>query len=116
MTIEGYHVHVYYDAATRGAAEQLRAALDAGFDVRLGRWHDQPVGPHPSSMYQVAFEASEFARVVPFLMLNRGGLDILLHPLTGNDYLDHSRFAVWMGTQLPLRLETLKGAPDAKNP
>jgi DOPA 4,5-dioxygenase len=116
MPIEGYHAHVYYDAATRGAAERLREALGAGFAVTLGRWHDQPVGPHPSSMYQVAFATEEFARVVPFLMLNRGDLDVLLHPLTGNDYLDHSRFAVWMGTQLPLRLEALSGAPDAKNP
>jgi aromatic ring-cleaving dioxygenase len=116
MTIEGYHAHVYYVPATRDVAERLREALGAGFEVRLGRWHDQPVGPHPSSMYQVAFEVAEFARVVPFLMLNRGELDILVHPLTGNDYLDHSSFAVWMGTRLPLRLETLSGAPDAKNP
>src|SRR5690349_5693003 len=70
MSIAGYHAHVYYDAATRGAAERLREALGAGFDVRLGRWHDQPVGPHPSSMYQVAFDVAEFARIVPFLMLN----------------------------------------------
>jgi aromatic ring-cleaving dioxygenase len=109
--IAGYHAHVYYDDGSREAAARLREALGTSFDVQLGRWHDQPVGPHPSSMYQVAFPVAEFARVVPFLMLNRSELDILVHPLTGNDYLDHSNFALWMGKKLALRLETLSGAP-----
>lgn len=106
--IEGYHAHVYYDATTRAVAERLRRALDQSFKVRLGRWHDAPVGPHPAAMYQVAFDAAEFSRLVPWLMLNRAGLAILVHPLTGDDYDDHARYALWLGTPLPLRLETLR--------
>ena len=53
--IEGFHAHIYYNPETRPAAERLREAIGAGFAVQLGRWHDQPVGPHPVSMYQVAF-------------------------------------------------------------
>ena len=53
--IASFHAHIYYDAATRPDAERLREAIGAGFDVQLGRWHDEPVGPHPISMYQVAF-------------------------------------------------------------
>ena len=108
--ISGYHGHVYYDTATRPVAASLREALGARFAVRLGRWHDEPVGPHPISMYQVAFDVAEFPRVVPWLMLNRAGLDILVHPLTGDDYEDHTRFALWLGTPQPLRLETLRRA------
>ncbi|HZB92487.1 MAG TPA: DOPA 4,5-dioxygenase family protein [Stellaceae bacterium] len=111
--IEGYHAHVYYDGATRGEADRLRLALGERFAVRLGRWHDEPVGPHPSAMYQVAFAAAELPRLLPWLMLNRGALSVLVHPLTGNDYDDHARFALWLGAPLPLRLEVLRrGAPD----
>lgn len=38
------------------------------FDVELGRWRDQAVGPHPKGMYQVAFTASAFGKIVPWLM------------------------------------------------
>jgi DOPA 4,5-dioxygenase len=47
-------------------------------------------------------------------MLNRRGLNILVHPLTGDDYDDHARFALWLGTALPLRLETLRRAPASE--
>lgn len=106
--ITGYHAHVYYDVGTRGLAGELREALGQCFSVCLGRWHDEPVGPHPVSMYQVAFEAAEFPRIVPWLMLNRAGLSILVHPLTGDDYEDHARFALWLGAPQRLRLETLR--------
>lgn len=105
--IGGYHAHVYYDPATRPDAERLRRALDERFAVLLGRWHDVPVGPHPISMYQVAFSTAEFARLVPWLMLNRGRLSILVHPLTGDDYEDHAHLALWLGAQQPLLLDRL---------
>ena len=106
--IEGYHAHVYYDPKTRPIAERLREAIGSGFNVRLGSWHDQPVGPHPTSMYQVIFAVAEFPRLLPFLMLNREGLSILVHPVTGDDYLDHADYPLWLGKPLPLLLESLR--------
>ena len=107
-SIEGYHAHIYYDPESRGVAERLREAIGAGFQVQLGRWHDVPVGPHPTSMYQVAFAIAEFPRLVPWLMLNRAGLTVLVHPLTGDDYDDHAIHPLWLGPPLPLKLEILK--------
>lgn len=107
-SIEGYHAHIYYDAETRPAAERLREAIGAAYQVQLGRWHDRPVGPHPTSMYQVAFPVAEFPRLVPWLMLNRAGLTVLVHPLTGDDYEDHATHPLWLGPPLPLKLEILK--------
>lgn len=106
--IRGYHAHVYYAPETRPAAEHLREAIGACFAVELGRWHDEPVGPHPTSMYQVAFAAEEFGRIVPWLMLNRDGLDVLVHPQTGDSFTDHTEHANWLGAKLPLRVNVLR--------
>ncbi|HXC30402.1 MAG TPA: DOPA 4,5-dioxygenase family protein [Stellaceae bacterium] len=109
-TISGYHAHIYYDPAkTRDVAARLREGLGAAFpQATLGSWHDEAVGPHTVAMYQVVFDADDFARLVPWLMLNRDGLDVLVHPLAGNAYDDHTVFAMWLGDKLPLRLDVLK--------
>jgi aromatic ring-cleaving dioxygenase len=106
--ITGYHAHVYYDLATRMKAERLRTAIAERFAARLGSWHDEPVGPHPIAMYQAVFAVEEFPRLVPWLMLNRDGLDILVHPMTGDAVADHARHALWLGNPLPLRLDVLR--------
>ncbi len=105
--ITDYHAHIYYDPAkTRGKAERLRERVATAFpQAKLGRWHDELVGPHPQSMFQIAFPVEMLAGFVPWLMLNRDGLTILLHPETGDDYTDHSAHAAWFGAVLPLRLD-----------
>ena len=108
--IRGYHAHIYYDPQDRAPAERLRAAIGDRFAVVLGRWHDEPVGPHPTAMYQVAFAADVFAQFVPWLMLNRGSLDVLVHPQTDDAYADHTVHAAWLGRPLPLRLDVLRRA------
>ncbi len=91
---------------TRGRAERLRERVAAEFPhAKLGRWHDELVGPHSQSMYQIAFPSGMLAAFLPWLMLNRDGLTVLLHPETGNDYRDHTAHAAWLGAVLPLRLE-----------
>jgi len=107
--IREYHAHIYYDPATRERAARLRERVAAAFPAAiLGRWHDALVGPHPQSMYQIAFPRELLAAFVPWLMLNRDGLTILLHPETGDDYTDHSAHAAWFGAVLPLRLEMFR--------
>ena len=112
--IQGYHAHIYYDAETRPIAERLREAIGNRFGVELGRWRDEPVGPHPVPMYQAAFPAAEFPRIVPWLMLNRGALSVLVHPQTEDAYDDHTIHALWLGAPLPLRVEGLRRSRDRK--
>jgi DOPA 4,5-dioxygenase len=114
--ITGYHAHLYYDPATRATAERLRQELGERFTVQLGRMHDVPVGPHPQAMYQVAFAVDAFPLVVPWLMLNRAGLDVLVHPMTEDAYDDHSVHAMWLGAPVTLRLEVLRRETQADAP
>ena len=108
--IRRYDAHIYYDSESRDTAAELRRELDEHFEVQLGGWHDEPVGPHPCSMYRVIFASEYFARVVPFLMLNRRGLTILVHPRTGDDCRDHIEHALWLGEKLELKISYFKQA------
>ena len=106
--IRDYHAHIYYDDTTRRAAAEVRAALSERFDVTMGRWRDGPVGPHPKAMYQVAFAPEIFADFVPWLMLNRRCLTILVHPNTGHPVPDHADYPLWLGEKLDLDIEFLR--------
>jgi aromatic ring-cleaving dioxygenase len=104
----GYHAHIYYDSNTKPKASQLREVLLEKFKVEPGGFSDEPRGPHPISQFNVIFETSEFQDIVPWLMLNRGGLDVLVHPLTESSYDDHSKNAMWLGTPVSLKLDILR--------
>ena len=106
--LKGYHAHVYYDAVTRPIAERLRDTIIRKFAVEPGAFSDEPRGPHPISQFNVIFEAPEFQNIVPWLMLNREGLNVLVHPLTESSYDDHSKNALWLGTPVPMKLEVLR--------
>lgn len=122
-SVLSYHAHVYDDPmATRATAEALRQRIGESFAVQLGRWHDAPVGPHTSAMYQVAFAPSLFASFVPWLMLHREGLDVLVHPNTLAPRADPLQHAPWLGnklalkeTLLPLRIAATQESPIVSN-
>ena len=104
----GYHAHIYYDPAkTRPTAERVCAAVGEKFRVEIDGFRDGPVGPHPIANVLVIFKPDEFEHVVPFLMLNREGLDVLVHPLTEDAVEDHSSYAIWLGNPVELKLHTL---------
>jgi aromatic ring-cleaving dioxygenase len=108
---KGYHAHVYYNAETKPTAAKLRETLASKFKVEAGSLSDEPRGPHPVPQFAVIFETPEFDSVVPWLMLNREGLDVLVHPLTDSSYNDHTAYAMWLGAPVPLRTEILRHAP-----
>jgi aromatic ring-cleaving dioxygenase len=107
--IKEFHAHVYYhDDKSREIAANIRTYTEINFDVTMGRWRDQPVGPHPTPMFQIAFAPSVFEDIVPWLMLNRDGLSILVHPSTGDDVVDHRDSPLWLGEKLALNIGFLE--------
>jgi DOPA 4,5-dioxygenase len=108
VQVNGYHAHIYYDTATRPFAERLGEAIRNTFPVEFGGFRDGPVGPHPIANLQIIFTTAEFQNIVPWLMLNRQGLDVLIHPLTDDSVDDHSLSALWLGKPVSLKLESLR--------
>ncbi|MEM9276496.1 MAG: DOPA 4,5-dioxygenase family protein [Cyanobacteria bacterium P01_F01_bin.143] len=106
--ITGYHVHVYFDEATFEQAKVLCEEAGKLFPVKVGRMHRKPVGPHPCWSCQLAFSRNEYADLLSWLALNRNGLTILIHTLTGNALKDHTDHASWMGEAQALNLDVLK--------
>lgn len=112
--ITDYHIHVYYDPNdpdSRARAARLREWVEQRFaGIRMGRWHDVPVGPHPTAMYQIQFPVEAFPALVPFVMMNRQRLTVLLHPQSGRPRDDHTVNATWMGAVLPINTSVLREA------
>jgi aromatic ring-cleaving dioxygenase len=105
--ITEYHAHVYYDAATRQQAEKLCKAAGDTFGVKVGRMHDNPVGPHPRGSCQLTVKNEQLAQVLPWLVLNRGNLTVFAHAQTGNALKDHTAHVIWLGPSETLKLSAL---------
>jgi len=103
-TIKGYHAHIYFDKESVEQARVLCEAAAAQLPVVMGRMHEQCVGPHPMWSCQLGFAPGALQTVIEWLMLNRDGLVVFLHPDTGEHLLDHRDRAIWMGAYLALDL------------
>ena len=108
VKIDGYHGHVYFTPETRTRAAELRETIAGTLGAECRELSDEARGPHPVPQFRFTFTNTQFQTVVPWLMLNRDGLDVLVHPLTDNSYDDHSRYAVWLGNPVALRLNTMR--------
>jgi DOPA 4,5-dioxygenase len=105
--ISGFHAHVYYDSGTLEQARRLCEAARERFNLSMGRLHTRPVGPHPCWSCQLAFGPDMLGEVIAWLALNRNGLVIFAHPITGDDLADHTAHAIWMGKIKALDLSVL---------
>lgn len=106
-TIKGYHAHVYFDEETVEQARALRERVGEEFNYAVGRFHEKNVGPHPRWSFQIAFKADAFATIIPWLALNRKGLTVFVHGLSGDEMFDHTELVMWLGESVALDLSAL---------
>jgi aromatic ring-cleaving dioxygenase len=114
--IAGYHAHVYFGSTTHAQARALCEEAARRFPLRMGRMHEHPIGPHPDGSCQLSFAPHAFGEVIPWLALNRRGLVVFIHPLSGNELRDHRDHALWMGAVRPLDLSVLSDRDDEAAP
>jgi DOPA 4,5-dioxygenase len=101
---KAYHAHVYFDADSRDRAWALRGKIIASFNIEIGRFHEKPVGPHPRYSYQIAFDATLFGSLIPWLAHHREGLTVFVHSQSGDDWIDHTQNIIWLGPSVPLNI------------
>ncbi len=106
--ISTFHAHIYYEAQSFLAARALVEAVRKRFPVSVGKMHQGPVGPHPRWSCQLEFKPDVFGKLIPWLLLNRKGLTIFVHPDTGDDLKDHTDHTLWMGKMETLNLSFLE--------
>ncbi|KAF9047104.1 hypothetical protein BDZ89DRAFT_1058171 [Hymenopellis radicata] len=109
----GFDFHIYYMQAVPEQAEyarQLHERIRREFpEMRIYRFWDKPIGPHPAAMFEVnVFDPHMTGTLFSWLAVNRGPCSVLIHPNTGDAYRDHTELAIWMGTPWPLNTEMLK--------
>ena len=104
---KAYHAHVYFDNHSLEFAKTLSNQAGKMFGLEIGRVHQKPIGPHPMWSCQILFSCSQFDELIAWLDNNRQDLSIFVHPLTGNDILDHTEYAYWLGDSVELNLKGL---------
>ena len=116
-----FHSHVYFDHAAPECVAAARAFMDliqqtfaATPHLEVHSFIPNPAGPHPCGSFEVLFTRDVFADYVSWLMFARPeGLDILIHPLTRSQTLDHTTRALCLGTPRAINRSMLE-AVDAR--
>ena len=116
-----FHSHAYFDhtapecvAKARAFRQLIGRTFAATSHVEVHSFVPFPAGPHPRGSFEVLFTREAFADYVSWLMFARPKeLDILIHPLTRSQALDHGTRALWLGTPLAIDHAMLAGV-DAR--
>lgn len=101
-----YHAHVYFRPGEEPLIEALHARAEGELAGMATVWpiRYRPVGPHPLPMFEIEFADAHREPVLAWVTAHHGDRSVLLHPETGNDRVDHSEHARWLGERLELNL------------
>jgi DOPA 4,5-dioxygenase len=102
---KAYHAHIYFDEGTKIEAKKLCDASAEKYGLRVGRFHEKLVGPHPRWSCQVMFGSKDFDNYISWLDESREDLTVFIHAVTGDDLKDHTEFAYWLGLDVELNLD-----------
>lgn len=104
----------------------------AALQLRIYRFWEKPVGPHPTAMFEVnTFNPHQTGTLFSWLAVHRGpcscasfiriacvrladiyrsasSVSVLVHPNTNDEYLDHTELVTWMGRPWPIHTDMLR--------
>ena len=106
----GFHAHVYFNADQATEAEKLCTDVSTRFSLKMGRVHKTSVGPHPRGSCQITVPFHKWAETLRWLMMNRGDFTVFVHPMTGDDWIDHTQGVMWLGQSEDLKLEIFQNS------
>ena len=107
-------IHFYFTKETSDFALEIREELKKKFPtLTFYNPHFENIGPHLYPMWEADFSKSkefhkDFGSITHWLMLNRKGHSVLIHPHTGNSLKDHTINAIWLGEKLNLNFKELE--------
>ncbi|KDQ19490.1 hypothetical protein BOTBODRAFT_51880 [Botryobasidium botryosum FD-172 SS1] len=109
----GFDFHIYYMpniSSEAQFAKELHERIRREFpELRIYRFWDKAVGPHPTAMFEVnTFNPHQTGAFFSWLTVSRGPCSVLIHPNTGDAYKDHTELMSWMGKPWPLHVDFLK--------
>ncbi|KII87386.1 hypothetical protein PLICRDRAFT_43019 [Plicaturopsis crispa FD-325 SS-3] len=109
----GFDFHIYYMQSIEEEctfAKALHERVRREFpELRIYKFWDKPVGPHPVAMFEVnTFNPHQTGAFFSWLTVHRGPCSVLIHPNTNDAYRDHTELMSWMGRPWPLNAEMLR--------
>tara|TARA_R110002049_G_scaffold247162_1_gene421329 strand:+ start:415 stop:744 length:330 start_codon:yes stop_codon:yes gene_type:complete len=105
MEFKSYHFHLYFAFDQVELATATAKQIESEFDIFVGRVWDRPVGPHPIGSCQITVPKEKFVDITNWLLVNRNGLDVFIHPEGGNDLIDHRDHIMWIGQSYEINLD-----------
>lgn len=106
-----FDAHIYFPIEKLEDATKLRNKIKDHFTESfffVGDMISKPIGPHPLPMFEANFSTELFTQVILWLMKERGEFSVLVHPLSGDDYYDHTQGAMWLGESVVLDYSKFK--------
>ncbi|ODV86323.1 hypothetical protein CANARDRAFT_231880 [[Candida] arabinofermentans NRRL YB-2248] len=120
QNIVSYDFHLYYRTNHPTEKQTATSVIDSVHQefskeieeglIRVYKYHDQPIGPHPIGMVEVDVrDAFNFIRLLQFYTVNHKGLSVLIHPRSDKgELIDHTEHALWLGEKQALITEVLQ--------
>lgn len=99
---QDYHAHFYFDQLSSNYAAEIREHISQQFGLFVGRFNQRLVGPHTKWSFEIDFNHQQFDTLIEWLEANRSGHSVLVHAVTGDDYLDHTEYVYWLGEPVEL--------------
>ena len=104
LIFSDWHAHIYFDSYEAEAVRSLGEAICGALNVKMGRLHELPVGPHLRGSCQITVPREIIGDALEWLLKHRGHFTVFVHGNSGNDLLDHTAHVMWLGDSEPLNL------------